>query len=311
MFVISPDPFLMPTYRIGAFVTASIARNSQIDLVWAEYARQYFNERFGENNWLVAKNGREAIAFAMDELKLESTQNISILTPSHNLYISGCVTSTLSGYCNWDRKASEQTAAYFVNHEFGYLYKDMVGLVNTGLPVIEDCCTTFFSQDEPRKIGLYGNYSLFSFPKFFSIQIGGLLVGKGVGSNQNLLNKVSLTSDEINYILKVVGFELRDVNNILQKRNELHQYASAAFESMGFSLRFPNEPGVVPSLLLLNNHQIIKDLPSFKNYLYAQGIQNSVFYGEDAFFIPCHHYLSEVDIEYFKFVTEQYIQLQN
>jgi hypothetical protein len=45
--------------------------------------------------------------------------------------------------------------------------------------------------------------------------------------------------------------------------------------------------------------------------LYAQGIQNSVFYGEDAFFIPCHHYLSEVDIEYFKFVTEQYIQLQN
>ncbi len=311
MFVISPDPFLMPTYRIGAFVTASIARNAKIDAVWAENAQTYFNERFGENNWLVTKNGREAIAFAMEELNLELTQNISILTPSHNLYISGCVTSTLSNYCQWDREASKQTAAYFVNHEFGYLFKDMVGLVNTGLPVIEDCCTTFFSQDDHHKIGLYGNYSIYSFPKFFSIQIGGLLVGKGVGSNQKLLNKVSLTSDEINYVLKVVGFELREVGNILQKRSELHKYASAAFESLGFSLRFPNEPGIVPSLLLLNNHQIIKDLPSFKNYLYAQGIQNSVFYGEDTFFIPCHHYLSEADIDYFKFVTEQYIQVQN
>ncbi len=311
MFVINPDPFLMPTYRIGAFVTSSIARNAKIELTWAEYAQQYFNERFGENNWLVTKNGREAMSMAMEELNLESTQNISILTPSHNLYISGCVTSTLSKYCNWDRKASEQSAAYFVNHEFGYLYKDIAALVGSGLPVIEDCCTTFFSQDDHHKIGLYGNYSVYSFPKFFSIQIGGLLVGKGVGSNQNLVNNVSLTKDEINYVLKVVGFELKEVKSILQKRNELHQYASAAFESLGFSLRFPGEAGEVPSLLLLNNHQTIKDLPSFKNYLYAQGIQNSVFYGEDAFFIPCHHYLSEADIDYFKFVTEQFIQIQN
>ncbi len=311
MFIVNPDPYSTPSYRIGTFVTSSIARNTKIENNWVDFATSYFNHRFGENNWLVTKNGREAMAMAMEELNLESTRNISILTPSHNLYISGCVTSTLSRYCNWDRKASEQTSAYFVNHEFGYLYKDIAELVKTGLPVIEDCCTTFFSQDEDNKIGLHGNYSLFSFPKFFSIQIGGLLVGKGVGSNRNLLNKVSLTNDEINYILKVVGFELREENNILQKRNELHQYASSAFESMGFSLRFPNEPGVVPSLLLLNNHQIIKDLPSFKNYLYAQGIQNSVFYGEDAFFIPCHHYLSEADIDYFKFVTEQYILVQN
>jgi hypothetical protein len=125
------------------------------------------------------------------------------------------------------------------------------------------------------------------------------------------MDKVSLKRDEMNYILKVVGFELSEDAIMLKKRNELHQYASAAFESLGFSLRFPSEAGVVPSLLLLNNHQIIKDLPSFKDYLYAHGIQNSVFYGEDAFFIPCHHYLSEADIDYFKFVTEQYILRQN
>jgi dTDP-4-amino-4,6-dideoxygalactose transaminase len=310
MFIANPDSFLLPSYRIGAFVTSAITRNTQIEDVWADTARAYFDQRFGAGNWLLTLNGREAIALAMDLLALPADKTVSILTPSNNLYISGCVTSTLNKYCLWDRQATENTSAYFVNHEFGYLYPAIKELVEKGLPVIEDCCTTFFSQDAAKKIGLYGNFSVFSFPKFFSIQIGGLLVGKGVGSNLELQKKIAISKEEAHYVLKVVGYELKEEANILQKRSRLHQYASEQFKQLGFSLRFQTQAGEVPSVLLLNNHQIIKNLPSFKDYLYAQGLQNSVFYGEDAFFIPCHQNLTEVDIDYFKFVTEEYIKRQ-
>lgn len=310
MFIANPDPFLMPSYRIGAFVTSSIHRNAQIEDVCANIASAYFNKRFGEGNWLITHNGREAIALAMDLLKLPAVKNISILTPSNNLYISGCVTSTLSKYCPWDRQATENTSAYFVNHEFGYLYNGIQELVEQGLPVIEDCCTTFFSQDAAKKIGLYGNYSIFSFPKFFGIQIGGLLVGKGVGSNLELQKKITISPEATQYVLKVVGYELQNETHLLLRRKQSHLYATEKFSELGFSLRFQTQEGEVPSVLLLNNHQIIKNLPAFKDYLYAQGLQNSVFYGEDAFFIPCHQNLTEADIDYFKFVTEEYIRQQ-
>jgi hypothetical protein len=304
MFILDPDPYSLPTYRIGTFVTQSITRNNLLENSYSANAIRYFNNRFGENNWLVTKNGREGIALAMQGLALSKDTVTTILTPSSNFYISGCVTSTVQNYTQWSRQKESKTAAYFVNHEFGYLYPEMEKLVAEGLPVIEDCCTTFFSQDKAKKIGLYGRYSIFSFPKFFSIQIGGLLVGKGVALDNDLAEKVNLTNKEKFHILKVVGYELEQEDEILIKRKGLHDYATSVFGELGFTLRFPNKEGVVPSVLLLNNNGIIKDLNSYRQLFDRHGIQNSVFYGEDAFFMPCHHYLSFTDIDYFQHIIK-------
>jgi len=64
-------------------------------------------------------------------------------------------------------------------------------------------------------------------------------------------------------------------------------------------------------VLLLNNKGIVKDLQEQKQYLFKHGIQNSVFYGEDAFFLPCHQNLSKADIDYFAFVVTNHILSQN
>jgi len=45
-------------------------------------------------------------------------------------------------------------------------------------------------------------------------------------------------------------------------------------------------------------------LPSLKTMLWAHGIQSSIFYGENAFFIPSHQNLDENDILYFSEVLE-------
>jgi dTDP-4-amino-4,6-dideoxygalactose transaminase len=310
MFIVNPDPYNIPSYRIGTFVTSFIARNAAVSNEWMHVAYDYFDSRFGQGNWLVTKNGREAMAIALKELQLPEQASVTILTPSQNLYISSCVTSTIEKFTQWNRKTTENTCAYFINHEFGYLFSDISALAKSGLSVIEDCCTTFFSQDAPKRIGLYGNYSLFSFPKFFGIQFGGLLVGKGVGLSAHLKEQTCLLEEEKKYILKVVGFELSQMEIILEKRKAIHDYACKKFSAFGFTLRFPNKDGIVPSVLLLNNNGIIRDLQKHKEYLYAHGIQNSVFYGEDAFFIPCHQNITKVDVDYFTYLVRYFIENQ-
>jgi hypothetical protein len=306
MFIINPDPFVMPTYRISPFQTGSIHRNRNIPNDYEKVAIQYFNHRFGLNQWALTINGREAIALAMQSLNLSKNANTTILTPSNNLYISSCVTATIEKYSHWNREKKDKSAVYFVNHEFGYLYQDMETLFKENIPIIEDCCTTFFSQNESKRIGKYGDFSVYSFPKFFSIQIGGLLVSNKQKISEKLSFNSELTEEETHYILKVIGFEISMKNEMLAQRNQIHQYAIKQYESMGFSVRFSSEKDIVPSALLLNNHGIISDLNQHKEYLNMHGIQNSVFYGEDAFFVPCHQNMNETDVDYILSVTKNY-----
>jgi hypothetical protein len=310
MFVDNPDPYLLPSYRISPFVTSSIRRNLKINDNYKATGIDYLNQRFGKGNWLLTYNGKEAITFSIMLMQLPESGNITILTPSGNKYISRCVTTTIEQFFPWTRQKNNETIAYFVNHEFGYLFPEMGSLLSEGLPVIEDCCTTFFSQDSQKKVGNYGKYAVYSFPKFFGIQIGGLLVGQNVGHDPILKEKTKLTTEEENYILKVIGFEFSQEKELLVKRRNIFDYATKSFEQLGFTLRFPNQEGVVPSVLLLNNNGIIKDLSAHKEFLYRHGIQNSVFYGEDAFFIPCHQNLEESDIDYFNFVVQNFISNQ-
>jgi hypothetical protein len=49
MFVVNPDPFLLPTYRMSPFTTADIAINNGLSNV--DSAATYLNTKFGNGNW--------------------------------------------------------------------------------------------------------------------------------------------------------------------------------------------------------------------------------------------------------------------
>ena len=305
MFVIDPDPYLVPSYRISPFKTEYVALNAS--LADNDFAAEYFNKRFGVGNWNYTFNGREAIQFALQSYALKATDLVTILTTSQNFYISSCVTKEIEAICQWNRAITAETKVLLVNHEFGYPYPEMEQLKALGLPIIEDCCTTFFSENATDNLGQQGDFSVYSFPKFFPIQIGGLLV-----SNQKnkSFHHSKLTTDQTDYIQNVVSHALLNTTDLLQKRNTTFDYACDLFEKLGFSLRFPTGKKVVPSALLLNNHGIVHDLNHLKLYLEKQGIQNSVFYGEDAFFIPCHQNLKQEDVHYMFECIQLYLQKQ-
>ncbi len=303
MFVVNPDPFLLPAYRISPFKTEHVAINAALPK--DDFAIGYFDEKFGTGNWQFTLNGREAIRLALESYSLHKSDLVTILTTSENFYISSCVTKEIENVCRWNREILPETKIIFVNHEFGYPHPQMDKIIATGLPVIEDCCTTFFSQDTVGSIGKYGDFSVYSFPKFFPLQLGGLLVSNSVRK----ANSGLLSNKETQYIQNAVSHYLRTATASLQKRKENLEYAFSHFSKLGFTHRFENNKNYVPSALVLNNNSIIKDLNALKIFLANNGIQSSVFYGEDAFFLPNHQNLTYEDLDYFMHLITIFIHL--
>lgn len=291
MFIVNPDPFLLPAYRMSPFKTDDITINATLPNT--DSAATYLNKKFGNSNWQYTYNGREAINLALQSYNLQTTDVVTIITTSQNFYISSCVTKEIEKFCRWNRELLPETKVILVNHEFGFAYPEMQKLKATRLPIIEDCCTTFFSQDVDQKVGKYGDFSVYSLPKFFPIQIGGILV-----TNTNTRLGTSILSDnERQYIQNVVSDNLTNEESLLQKRNANYDYAMNAALTFGFTPRFKMEDFQIPYALVLNNNSVIQDLNEFKAFLSQRGIQNSMFYGEDAFFLPSHQNLSFKDID--------------
>lgn len=302
MFVINPDPFLVPSFRISPFTTEYLTINNLLPN--DDFAVKHFDEKFGEGNWQYTYNGREAIELALQQYKLESHDLVTILTTSGNFYISSCVTKSIEKFCRWNREITDETKLIFINHEFGYPFKDMEKIIATGIPVIEDCCTTFFSQDNNRKVGKYGDFSVYSLPKFFPLQIGGLLVNN---TNATTGKSTLLDDNHKRFIQNAMSSGLKQQTGLLNKRKQNLDYALSQFSKLGFTSRFQNDDAIVPSALLLNNNSVISDLDQLKISLAANGIQNSIFYGEDAFFVPCHQNMTVSDIDYIVNVVKSMI----
>jgi rRNA-processing protein FCF1 len=292
MYIINPNEFLVPSFGMTPFTSKHVAINHQLSEDVSSI--DFLNKKFYNKSWIFTRDGKEAIAIALKHYNLKSEDVVTILTTSQNFYISSCVTKEIDKICKWNREILPETKLLFVNHEFGYPYPQMDKLVALGLPIIEDCCTTFFSQDREEKVGKYGDFAVYSIPKFFPIQIGGILVSNKSDSTL----KSMLSTEQRQHIVNVMSHSLKNVDEMLRKRKSNFEYATKLYANTGFNLRFENDDAIIPYAMLLKNNAIIKNLAAFKEYLKRNGIQSSVFYGEDGFFIPNHQSLDESEIHY-------------
>lgn len=303
MFVINPDPYSLPCYRIGPFQTKDLAINHT--LPDSKLVDDYLKERFSNKEFIYTENGRKAIHIAINYYNLDKDDVVSILTTSGNFYISGCVTKEIEKFCKWSRDIVAETKVIFVNHEFGYPYADLQKLKAHKLPIIEDCAGSFFSQDKNKSIGEIGDFVIYSFPKMFPLQIGGLLVS----NLPNILDKLDQVSiEELRHIKNVLSSHIVFKEKIIQDRISNYRFLKYKFTSLGFTERFQLDEGVVPGVFMFRTDKQKLDLPELKNYFYAHGIQCSVFYGEEAFYIPVHQALSERDMDYFYEVMRSFIK---
>ncbi len=303
MFVLNPDPYSLPCYRIGPFRTSDLSLNHNLPVSYL--ADEYFNERFAAKDLIYTFNGRKAINIALEYYNLDKDDIVTIFTTSGNFYISGCVTKEIERFCKWSRKIEPETKIIFVNHEFGYPFPDLHTLRKYGLPIIEDCAGSFFSHDKYDNIGNIGEFVIYSFPKMFPLQVGGLLVS-------NLDREISREgqADEMTarHIRNVLSHYIGSRDEIIKKRIGNFNYLKEKFGSLGLKVRFKDEDGVVPGVFMFETGSLGIDFPELKKYYYAHGVQCSVFYGEEAFFIPVHQALNEHDMDYFFEVCRSFLK---
>ncbi len=303
MFVINPDPYSLPTYRIGPFRTSDISKNNNLPEDIS--IDSYFEQRFKNQYFSYVINGRNAMAKAFAYYNLKKDDTVTILTSSGNFYISSCVTKEIEKHCKWSREIVESTKIIFVNHEFGVPYENLCDLKKYNVPIIEDCAHSFYSKDKNQSIGTVGDFIIYSFPKMFPIQIGGLLVSN---IEHELDKKSYVDADTLKYIKNVLSFYNNQRNLVIEKRIEVYKKMRKALQTLGITERFELKKGMVPGVYMFNVNNDALDLSKLKIYLWEHGIHCSVFYGERAFYIPNHQNLTDDDILYFKTVIESFLK---
>lgn len=299
-FVINASEELVPSYRISPFNIDDSNKNSKISKDNINIAKEYLDNRF--DNYILTNNGRSAINLALSNFELQENDIVTILTTSSNFYISGCVTKEIEKFCKWSRNIEPNTKVIFVNHEFGFVYKELEEIKKYNLPIIEDCAHSFVSQNENNTVGKIGDYVIYSLPKFFPIQFGGILVSK-----KKPLDNI-LSDNEINYILSCIGRNIDNITYIKSRRLDNYQYLKTKFELDGINATFELYNQEIPGVFMFNIDNV--NLPELKIFTQRNGIESSVFYGKNAFFIPVHQNLDELDLKYF-FETIKYFINEN
>jgi len=302
MFVINPDPYSLPCYRIGPFRTHDLSINHC--LPDSDLIDDYFNGRFVGKDFIYTENGRKAINIALSHFGLKKNDVVSIFTTSENFYISSCVTREIEKFCRWSRKIEPETKIIFVNHEFGYPYLNLQKLRDYRLPIIEDCAHSIFSHDKNKDIGHIGDFVIYSFPKIFPLQIGGLLLSN---IPEKLEKRNQIGDERLRHIKNVLSYYINSKDEIIRARISNYRFLESKFRLLGFKGRFHLDPGIVPSVFLFKTDEHKLDLPELKKYYYAHGVQCSVFYGEEAFYIPVNQSLNEQDMFYFYEVMNSFI----
>ena len=288
--IVNSYPELAPSIKRAPFDSDALVL-PQRDKRQLQSIKNYLTEKFG--NFFICEKGRSAIDLALSLLNLEPSDVVTVLTTSGNYYVSSCVTRTIEKHCKWSRIIENGTKAIIVVHEFGYIFKNVESLKKYNVPIIEDCASAFHSKG--RGVGENGDFAIYSFPKAFSMRMGGMLVINN--NNKYALSKSPLRKEEEYYILSCLEMQLKSSNEIISKRLFNYHYFVEHLADLGITPFFELDEGVTPEVFLFRWRSEI-DFQKLKEFMQYNGIESSAFYGQPGFFIPVHHNLTTKELDY-------------
>ena len=291
-FILNPQIDYSPSYKISPFTNNFIQNIKESSEDKKDVFTNYIAQRF-KKNFLLTSNGKNALRIALKSLNVRSDSTVTILTTSGNTYVSKCVTDVIEEFCQWNRALTTDSSVILVIHEFGFPYKNLLDLKKYNLPIIEDCCYAFNSQNAEKSVYHVGDYLLFSFPKYFPVQIGGLLLSKS-----NIDHAYADGIELQNYVSNNVSRFINEIDDIAKKRRSNWKYLESLFGSIGLYPRFRIFDDITNAVFIFNIPPCV-NLNRLKVLANNNGIESSIFYGENVFFIPCHQNLSETDLHYF------------
>jgi hypothetical protein len=285
--VINGDPFYSPKIGISPFSLSSPKNPQNIDLKGMDKLNQIFQS----SAWTFTESGKNAIDLALNSLSLKRDDEVWIQTSSGNSYVSRCVTQKISNYCNWSMVKSTKTKVIYFIHDFGRDgSRQLDQLRVTGMPIIEDAAYGLITAKEGRWDFSRSEFLLFSFPKVFEMQFGGILCGTGVRKSQS--------GELVDFVARGASKWILNSEDIFARRRLMYSLLALEFEKLGsaasYSLSEHENPGVF--MFETDPETQLDDLKIFFN---AHGCESSVFYGRFSYFLPVHQQLDENLIKYF------------
>lgn len=297
-----------PSFLIIPFEKEDIFNNETICKKYSFDLKKKLQDRYPNKYITITSSGRKALKLILNHLnEKKKNDDVTILTTSGNKYISSCLTDTISNLkLNWNRKVNEETDIIIHNHEFGYVNNKITSIpkeINSNL--IEDCAFSFASKySDGNLCGNFAPYAIFSFPKFFPIQVGGFLISdEKIDNNEDDPNV-------INYINNVIGYYFENIEKWTQYRLELKKYYNEVFKQKNMNSYYEYNNNHIPGVFLFNiNHDI--NLQELKEYYWKRGIQCSVFYGKNAFYLPLNQKIKRKHVDYFYELFLEFLNINN
>lgn len=298
-YIVNPIDFRTGSLFISPFSSDDIHINKQI---WLESKLDAEPVIELDGKLLsITQSATKALELVLIDLKLKPDDEIWIVTSSGNKYISSCVTQTIEMFCKWSREKTDKTAAILVNHEFGFLYPDIDKLKAFNLPIIEDKAYSLYSYFRDNEKNYFGDYTIYSMAKMFPMQAGGM-----IHSKSGLIFQKGLTASASKYYKACFLYYNSNKEDIIQKRTNNFVSLQMDLLRLGFMTRFLPVPGEVPGACVFRAFNT--DLQELKSFLQRQGVECSVFYGEEAFYIPCHQNMDDRHIDYIITLMKNFIK---
>lgn len=298
-YIINPFDFRSGSLYVSPFETNDAFINRQIWLESKLTAEPIIE--FEGKKMSVTQSATKALELILKKLNLKSDDEIWIVTTSGNKYISGCVTKTIEMFCKWNRQKTDRTAAILVNHEFGFLYTEIDKLKEFELPIIEDKAYSLYSNFIEKEKNFVGDYTFFSMAKMFPMQAGGMIYSK-----TGMIFQEDLSADASKYYKSCFYHYNTNKEEIINKRKLISMLLQMELIGLGYMPRFISRPSEVPGACVFRASNI--DLQGLKIFMQRQGVECSVFYGEDSFYIPCHQKMDEKHINYITTLIKNFLK---
>lgn len=148
-----------------------------LKFLFGKYPKLLFNDI--QSNYLFTGSGRASLRLILEYLKTNKTlvnRNSPMLVPP---WLCDSVLCTMNKFCSPTQKNNTDIKGILVFHQFGYPQK-MEEICDhcedNDLFLIEDCANAYKSFYRGKRIGTFGDASIFSFSKIFPSLLGGALI---------------------------------------------------------------------------------------------------------------------------------------
>lgn len=300
--IIFNPPRLAPQIKLEPYYNGFVKINGNNS--YEEELPNLLNKYFG-NRYTILPDGRTAIYALLRKIGLRKNDVVTILTTFGTPYVARDVTDIIQYICKHSRKIEQNTKVLYLIHEWGFSIQNIKEIIETArekkIQIVEDCAHSLTSSINGQRIGTFGDYSIYSLPKIFPCQYGGVLTGMTIDDKDQTEIKV-LDVMKREKALETLGRDLKHSEDYAMSRRQNFLYLQQGFEKFGF-VPFTQLPeNVIPHALILKINAPYKIVRLLRKF----GVEAGVYHKSNAILLPVHQNLSKDTLDYILAIVKSY-----